>query len=115
MNRVVDGIAVALHHHGNDGGAAPMQAYQPAQIPEQPPLDTFGKRLRRSREYRHLTGVQLAELLEVPSQTLSTWERGAIPTKPDPFTVAMRCSEVLGVDLLWDYQSVVHVLSAAQL
>lgn len=71
------------------------------EIPPPPRLDTFGQRLRYAREYRGLTGVELADRLGVPSQTLSTWERGSIPTRPDPFAVVAQLEEILKIDRNW--------------
>lgn len=36
----------------------------------------FGKSLKELREYKGVTQIELAELLDIPFQTLSTYERG---------------------------------------
>ena len=39
-------------------------------------LLAFGTSLKKLREYKNLTQVGLAEVLDIPFQTLSTYERG---------------------------------------
>lgn len=71
--------------------------------PEAPTFEemTFGQRIHYARRFRGYSGLKLAELLDVPNQTLSTWEKGAVPTRPDPFELCVRLEGVLGIPREW--------------
>lgn len=68
--------------------------------PPDPRLTSFGQRIRYAREFRGMTGVELAQELGIPSQTLSTWERGTMPTQ-DAFLLAEQLEAILRIDRLW--------------
>jgi transcriptional regulator with XRE-family HTH domain len=84
-----------------------MHGMNALQIPPPPPpvptfeQMTFGQRIRYARECRNMSGLALCKALDVPSQTLSTWERGTMPTKPDAFTLCDMLQEVLGYYRDW--------------
>ena len=73
---------------------------EPGWIPGAP--KTFGERLKRVRTELGLSQIEFAESIGVPHQTLSTWERGATPSRDiNQFEVVNRVYAQHGTNRDW--------------
>jgi len=59
-------------------------------------MSEFGRRLRKAREDKELTQLQLANLLNVNQITISTWERG---TREPAIEMITKIAHVLDCDV----------------
>ncbi len=62
----------------------------------------FGKRLKKAREDKCLTQMQIAKLLETDQRVYSPWEAGKEGKQIEPsYDMLSRISDILGVSIDW--------------